>query len=134
MERRNLVNKCNRLMLKILDTMIELNDYSDVEDIAKWLFCGTEKHLSIDELRILKRDVLEHGADPKYTVKLLKKKLSDHRFMLRLGKAVHRCKELHEFGIDIPFRFLVLPDYIRGQVYLCIKKLRGVSNSEGEQE
>lgn len=117
------MDKRERLMLKILDTMIELNDYSDVEDVAKWLRCGTDKHLSVDELRILKRDVLEHGVDPKYTVKHLKKKLSDHRFMLRLGKAVHRCKELYEFGIDIPFRFFVLPDYIRGEIYTLVKKV-----------
>ena len=126
------MDKREKLILKILDTMIELHDYSDVEDIAKWLHCGTDKHLSVDELRILKRDVLEYGMDPKYNIKTLKKKLSDHRFMLRLGKAVHRCEELHEFGIDIPFRFLVLPDYIRGQVHLCIKKLRGIPNSEDE--
>lgn len=127
------MTKQDRLMLKILDTMIELNDYSDVEDVAKWLHCGTYKHLSVDELRMLKRDVLEHGADPRYSVKTLKKKLSDDRFMLRLGKAVHRCEELHAFGIDIPFRFFVLPDYIRGQAHLCIKRLRGIHNSEDEQ-
>lgn len=127
------MTKCDKLTLKLLDTMIELNDYSDVEDIAKWLHCGTDKHLSVDELRILKRDVLEHGVDPKYTVKTLKKKLSDYRFMLRLGKAVVRCKYLHEFGIDIPFRFFVLPDYIRGKIHLCIKRLRGIPNSEDEQ-
>ena len=127
------MDKRDRLMLKILNTMIELNDYTDVEDIAKWLYCGTNKHLSVDELRLLKRDVLEHGVDPKYTVKHLKKKLSDHRFMLRVGKAVVRCKYLHEFGIDIPFRFFVLPDYIRGQIHLYIKKLRGLSNSEDER-
>lgn len=123
------MTKRDKLTLKILDTLIELNDCSDVEEVAKWLHCGTEEHLSVDELRILKADVLEHGVDPKYTVKQLKKKLSDHRFMLRLGKAVHICEDLHEFGIDIPFRFFVLPDYIRGQVHLYIKKLRG-SRSE----
>ena len=127
------MDKREKLMLKILDTMIELNGYIDVEDVAKWLCCGTDRHLSDDELRILKRDVLEHGVDPKYTIKHLKKKLSDHRFMLRLGKAVHRCKKLYEFGIDIPFRFFVLPDYIRGQIHLCIKKLRGAPNSEDKQ-
>ena len=130
------MDKCDKLILKILDTMIELNDYSDVEDVAKWLHCGTEKHLSVDELRMLKADVEKNGIGSKrtvYTVKHLKKKLSDQRFMLRLGKAVHRCEELHEFGIDIPFRFFVLPDYIRGQIHLCIKKLRGVTNSEDKQ-
>lgn len=127
------MNKCDKLILKILDTMIELNDYSDVEEVAKWLHCGTEKHFSVDELRLLKADVREHGIDTKHTVKHLKKKLSDHRFMLRLGKAVTRCKYLHEFGIDIPFKFFVLPDYIRGQIHLCIKKLRGVTNSEDKQ-
>lgn len=120
------MTKCDKLMLKILDTMIELNDYSDVEEIAKWLHCGTDKHLSVDELRILKADVKEHGIDSsKYTVKHLKKKLSDHKFMLRVGKAVVRCRYLHEFGIDIPFRFFVLPDCIREQVHLRIKKLKG---------
>lgn len=116
------MDKRSRLMLKILDTMIELNGYTDVEEIAKWLYCGTDKHLSDDELQILKRDVLEHGVDPKYTVKHLKKKLSDHRFMLRIGKANHRCREWHELGIDIPFRFFVLPDYIRGQIYTMTKR------------
>lgn len=127
------MTKCDKLMLKILDTMIELNNYSDVEEIAKWLHCGTEKHLSVDELRILKADVKEHGIGGKYTVKHLKKKLSDHRFMLRVGKAVVRCKYLHEFGIDIPFRFFVLPDCIREQVHLRIKKLKNALKSEGEQ-
>jgi len=130
------MDKCDKLILKILDTMIELNDYSDVEDVAKWLHCGTDKHLSVDELRMLKADVEMNGIGSKrtvYTVKHLKKKLSDQRFMLRLGKAVHRCKKLHEFGIDIPFRFFVLPDYIRGQVHLCIKKLRGIPKLEGDQ-
>lgn len=117
------MDKRDKLMLKILDTMIELSDYTDVEDIAKWLHCGTAIHLSVDELRLLKRDVLEHGADPSYSVKTLKKKLSDDRFMLQLGKAVHRCEELHEFGIDVPFRFLVLPDYIRGEIYKMVKKV-----------
>lgn len=127
------MTKCDKLMLKILDTMIELNNYSDVEDIAKWLHCGTDEHFSVDELRILKADVKEHGVDPRYTVKELKKKLSDHRFMLRVGKAVVRCKYLHEFGIDIPFRFFVLPDCIREQVHLRIKKLKNALKSEGEQ-
>jgi len=117
------MDKCDKLILKILDTMIELNDYSDVEDVAKWLHCGTDKHLSVDELRMLKADVEMNGIGSKYTVKHLKKKLSDQRFMLRLGKAVHRCEELHEFGIDIPFRFFVLPDYIRGQIYTMTKKV-----------
>lgn len=124
------MTKRDKLTLKILDTMIELNDYSDVEDIAKWLHCGTDEHLSVDELRILKRDVLEHGVDPKYTVKVLKKKLSDQRFMLRVGKAVVRCRYLHEFGIDIPFRFFVLPDWLFGQVYLRMKKLKDALKSE----
>ena len=117
------MDKRERLMLKILDTMIELNGYTDVEDIAKWLYYGTDKHLSVDELRILKRDVLEHGVDLRYTVKTLKKKLSDHRFMLRIGKADRRCREWHELGIDIPFRFFVLPDYIRGQIYMMTKRV-----------
>ena len=125
------MNRCDRLMFKILDTMIELNDYSDVEDVAKWLRCGTDKHLSVDELRILKRDVLEHGADPKYTVKTLKKKLSDHRFMLRLGKAVVLCRYLHEFGIDIPFRLFMLPDYIGGNVRIMLKKAFGKGEVHG---
>ena len=127
------MTKCDKLTLKILDTMIELNDYSDVEEVAKWLHCGTDKHLSVDELRILKADVEEHGIGGKYTVKHLKKKLSDHRFMLRVGKAVVRCKYLHEFGIDIPFRFFVLPDCIREQVHLRMKKLKYALKSEDEQ-
>ena len=127
------MNRCDRLTLKILDTMIELNDYSDVEEVAKWLHCGTEKHLSLDELKILKADVLEHGADPKYSIKALKKKLSDYRFMLRVGKAVHRCREWHEFGIDIPFRFFMLPDYIAGKVYLGAKKLKNALTLGGNQ-
>ena len=127
------MTKCDKLMLKILDTMIELNNYSDVEDIAKWLHCGTDEHFAVEELRILKADVKEHRVDPRYTVKELKKKLSDHRFMLRVGKAVVRCKYLHEFGIDIPFRFFVLPDCIREQVHLRIKKLKNALKSEGEQ-
>ena len=130
------MNRCDRLMLKILDTMIELNDYSDVEEVAKWLHCGTEKHLSVDELRILKADVKEHGigfSNAVRTVKHLKKKLSDHRFMLRIGKAVVRCKYLHEFGIDIPFRFFVLPDWLFGQVHLRMKKLKDDLKSEDER-
>lgn len=124
MNEENRMTKCDKLTLKILDTMIELNDYSDVEEVAKWLHCGTEKHLSVDELRILKADVKEHGTGSKHTVKHLKKKLSDHRFMLRIGKAVVRCRYLHEFGIDIPFRFFVLPDWLFGQVYQRMKKLK----------
>ena len=58
-ERRKQMTKCDKLMLEILDTMIELNDYSDVEEVAKWLHCGTDKHLSVDELRMLKTDVKE---------------------------------------------------------------------------
>ncbi len=130
------MDKRGRLMLKILDTMIELNDYSDVEEVAKWLHCGTEKHLSVDELRALKADVKEHGIgfnNATYTIKHLKKELSDHRFMLRVGKAVVRCKYLHEFGIDIPFRFFVLPDCIREQVHLRIKKLKYALKSEDER-
>ena len=127
------MTKCDKLMLKILDTMIELNNYSDVEEVAKWLHCGTDKHLSVDELRILKADVKEHGIGGNHTVKHLKKKLSDHRFMLRVGKAVVRCKYLHEFGIDIPFRFFVLQDWLFGQVYLRMKKLKNALKSEGEQ-
>lgn len=124
MNEENRMTKRDKLTLKILDTMIELNDYSDVEEVAKWLHCGTEKHLSVDELRILKADVKEHGTGSKHTVKHLKKKLSDHRFMLRIGKAVVRCRYLHEFGIDIPFRFFVLPDWLFGQVYQRMKKLK----------
>lgn len=127
------MTKCDKLTLKILDTMIELNDYSDVEEVAKWLHCGTEKHLSVDELRILKADVKEHGIGGKPSVKHLKKKLSDYRFMLRVGKAIVRCKYLHEFGIDIPFRFFVLPDYIREQVHLRMKKLKYALKSEDER-
>ena len=81
------MNKNDKLIIKILDTMIKLNDYSDVE----------------------------------YSEKVLKKKLSDHRFMLRLGKAVVLCKYLHEFGINIPFRFFVLPDYIHGRIQQRLK-------------
>ena len=128
------MTKCDKLMLEILDTMIELNDYSDVEEVAKWLHCGTDKHPSVDELRMLKTDVKEHGiGSSKYTVKHLKKKLSDHRFMLRVGKAVIRCRYLHKFRINIPFRFFMLQDWLFGQVHLRMKKLKEALKSEDEQ-
>ena len=127
------MDKRTKLFIKILDTKIELNEYTDVEEVAEWTHYGTDEFLPTVDLLVARTDALVNGFELNHTVKELKKKLSDNQFMLRLGKAVHRCRKWHECGIDIPFRLFVLPDYIGANVRIMLKKVlrRGEVHGRG---
>lgn len=126
------MDKQTKLFIKILDTKIELNEYTDVEEVAEWTHYRTDEFLSTVDLLAARTDALVNGFRLNHTVKELKKKLSDNQFMLRLGKAVHRCRKWHERGIDIPFRLFVLPDYIGANIRIMLKKVFKKEEDHGQ--